>query len=421
MNGTAVIIIVLLIAIVAVIALIRRAKRKSTAAQSDMSAASPSTPLRSAIVTPGEQHSPATASAPAAVNTSTAAAVENKAEPEPEEAEPTAAQIIAEGDEHKHSGDYDAAIESYEAAVDSVTAEHGRESLEFADLLVKTEDAYFARDNEDDDEINCNNYLRALSIMERCVGAFDTRLLPVINRIVSFYLYEGKVTEAESLVRRQQLIELRAKQAAQRASTAAPAVTAALAPSAAPVIASVSTATLPSGINAAGAESDVSRSEPSPAVATISIADAHKAVRAALATGNSDVDNGAAAGDSARAEFDYDTAVDHYQEALEAAQTGFGRDSIQLVPILIRLGEACHLRDILDTDDDGDAYSDPLDRTRLALSLLVRDAGMQDTRLVPVLTNMVAFSDQVGDHFKADRYLAMIDNINEASHRIALR
>jgi hypothetical protein len=159
---------------------------------------------------------------------------------------------------------------------------------------------------------------------------------------------------------------------------------------------------------------------PAPAAASAA-AEEHQPLLSAIDSGNADVDKSAAAGDSARAEYDYDTAADHYAEALEAAQTSFGRDAVKLVPILVRLGEVCHARDILDSDDDGDSYTDPLDRTRLALSLLVREGGMQDSRLVPVLTNMVAFSDQTGDHYKADRYMAMIDSINEASRRNTLR
>jgi tetratricopeptide (TPR) repeat protein len=322
-----------------------------------------------------------------------------QAKPEPER-EPTAAELIAEGDEHKHAGAYDDAIDAYENAVEPLTAEHGRESLEFADLLVKTEDAYLARDNEDDiDDLNCNDYLRALSVMERCVGPLDQRLLPVLNRIIAFYLLIGKVSEAEGLVRRQQLIEQRAKaKQAQQSAPASPALS----------------------VAEPGSSSASPHVEPVSVATSIAI-DAHQSLRAALETGNSSVDKSAADGDSARLEFDYDGAADHYGEALEAAQESFGRDAIQLVPILVRLGEVCHARDVLDSDNDGDTYTDPIDRTRLALSLLVKEGGMQDARLVPVLTNMVAFSDQTGDHFKADRYLAMLDNINEASRRITLR
>jgi hypothetical protein len=213
-SGTSLFLILVAVAVVAVVVvLIRRSSRKSKPANTTPESASGNATLRSAISTGEEGHAAefGTSVPDSSVKVLVPAEPAPEAEEEEEDAEPTAAALIAEGDEHMRAFDYDDAIESYEGAVDAVTAEHGRESLEFADLLVKTEDAYLARDNESDDELNCNDYLRALSIMERRLGAFDLRLLPVINRIIAFYLLVGKVSEAEGLVRRQQLIEMRAK------------------------------------------------------------------------------------------------------------------------------------------------------------------------------------------------------------------
>jgi tetratricopeptide (TPR) repeat protein len=424
-SGTALVLILVTVAVAAVVFIfIRRANRMAAVAKASTASQSASTStLRSAITTGDESHTANGAAAPVADRPTAVGAPAQKAvEPEAEqeaESEPTAAQLIAEGDQYMHAFAYDEAIDSYEGAVDAVTAEHGRESLAFADLLVKTEDAYSARDNEDDtDDLNCTNYLRALSVMERCVGAFDARLLPVINRIVSFYLLVGKVSEAESLVRRQQLIELRVKQAQPQETVGAvqPAASVAVTEPVAGVTAHI--ALVPVAVQPL----PTAQSELAPAPAVVpNVVDANKGLRSAIETGNSEVDHKAAEGDTARVEFDYDTAADHYNEALDAAREAYGRNAIQLVPLLVRMGEVCHVRDILDSDSDGDTYTDPIDRTSLALSLLVREGGIKDVRLVPVLTNMVAFSDQIGDHFKADRYMSMIDSITEASRRSSAR
>ncbi len=397
-GTTALIIVVIAAALLGLVFVIRARRRSAAASKTSSSQSNSSSPLRSAITTGDTTHtqvaSPSETPAPAQVEP------EAQSEPEVEEAEPTAAELIAEGDTHAREFNYDDAIESYESAQDAVVEEHGRDSLEFADLLIKTEDAYFARDNQDDtDDLNCNNYLRALSILERRLGAFDVRLLPVLNRIVAFYLLVDKVSEAETIVRRQQLIESREKsRLAQIERAAAPA-----APSA-------------STVPAEPAASGETKVEPA-AVHS----EAQQFLVVALDSGNADVDKLANQGDSARAEYEYDAAVDHYNEALEAAQQAFGRDSVALVPVLMRLADAFHARDVMETDSDGDSYTDPLDQSRLALALLVKERGILDPRLVPVLTNMVAFSDLIGDHYKAGSYMNMIDNINQAASRTNLR
>jgi len=143
-------------------------------------------------------------------------------------------------------------------------------------------------------------------------------------------------------------------------------------------------------------------------------------MRSELKTGNAEVDKSCEDGDVARSEYDYEGAVDHYEAALEAAREAFGGDCVQQVPILVRLGEAYHVKDLLESndDDDGKPYSDPADNMSLALSLLVRDGGPLDVRMVPVLVNLAAFADQAGDHYKADRYISMIENINESQRRL---
>ncbi|MBS2011197.1 MAG: tetratricopeptide repeat protein [Cyanobacteria bacterium SZAS TMP-1] len=317
-----------------------------------------------------------------------------EAPPAPTKPKPTAAELIAEGDEFKRQGQYDEAIEAYESAAEAMTAESGRESMAFADLLIKTEDAYFARDNQDDtDELNCDNYLRALSIYEHCSGVFTPKLFPVIDRVISFYLLVGKLSEADSLMRRRQMLQARNDQAAREWQQKLAAAEQAGEPQ--PKLTRSLTITAPA------------------------ILDAHRAMRSELATGNKEVDQAANDGDIARSENDYDAAIEHYQSALETAQEAFGRDAVQLVPILVRLGEVYHVRDIFDSNDEGEPYTDPADHLNLALSLLVRDGGPEDIRMVPVLIDLVAYWDQAGDHYKADRYLSMIDSINEKQRRIA--
>jgi len=260
-------------------------------------------------------------------------------------------------------------------------------------LLIKAEDAYFARDNRDDDsefEPNCNNYLRALSLYQHCSGVFHPKVLPVIDKVVSFYLLVGKVSEADGLIRRRQNIERLYENAKRDAEIQAQAEN--LAP---------------------GTPQRITTSPKS-------VQEAHAAMRSELKTGNAEVDKSCADGDVARSEYDYEGAVEHYEAALEAAREAFGGDSVQQVPILVRLGEVYHVKDLLESndDDDGKPYSDPADNMSLALSLLVRDGGPLDVRMVPVLVNLAAFADQAGDHYKADRYISMIENINDAQRRL---
>lgn len=101
-------------------------------------------------------------------------------------------------------------------------------------------------------------------------------------------------------------------------------------------------------------------------------------------------------GDEAFAEFRYDDAISSYEEALSGARDRFGRDAIELVDLLLKVGKAYQARD--DGTEDEDYFSWYY---RRALSIIGQKLGDKHARLLPVLAYLISALDQSGEHGNA--------------------
>ncbi len=114
-------------------------------------------------------------------------------------------------------------------------------------------------------------------------------------------------------------------------------------------------------------------------------------------------------GDEAFAAGEYDDAVTAFEAAIESVQVEVGRAAPELAQLFHRLGRVLQVKDAGDTDDEGNAYTDPADNMQIALSMLVKIHGFDAVEIAPLLLDLAAFEDQRGDHYKAETYLRRLD------------
>lgn len=300
-------------------------------------------------------------------------------------------QKVTLAGQKKSAGEYDTAIDMYEEALEAAREELGRDSTEVADILLKQGAAYQARDDEEDDEDTfppC--YPRALSILEQRYGVFDTRLLPAINHLISFFDQTGRHSEAETLQRRLEDIMSRNRRNREMAC-------------ASPAVAETE----------GGGTAVQTPAVTVPQVnmqAVSAIANTAVAVTPAATTGNEPLCEEA---DAHMARFEYDEAIEAYESVLEKVRESYGRDSMILVPILVGLGKAYQDRD--DESDNDERYNDPDDYYLRALAIIEREAGPFDARLTPIIIRLVSFYDEIGEHHKAETMIRRLDAIERVN------
>ncbi|MBN9397077.1 MAG: hypothetical protein J0H83_17645 [Candidatus Melainabacteria bacterium] len=108
---------------------------------------------------------------------------------------------------------------------------------------------------------------------------------------------------------------------------------------------------------------------------------------------------------------DADDAISSLDDLINTIRQDKGREAVELIEPLRRLGRATQARDWRDTNSDGETYTDPATLFQLALSIAYLQYGPTDRRLVPIYNDLAAFWDQAGDHFKADGYVNQIRSI----------
>lgn len=284
---------------------------------------------------------------------------------EPEE-DMTIAAYIAQAEEQEKDADFDQAIDSISEAIALAQVEFGGDSVEVARLLIKQGQLFQLRDYEEAaDEIDCAEYLQALAILQQHFGGKSEELLPVLKLLISWYYQTGDLQKADTLIRRCGDISEAASEAkrlvADRPDQAAPAAK------------KISPFKVPF------------TSSDSPAVESCK------------------------EGDEAFAAGEYDDAVTAFEAAIESVQVEVGRAAPELALLFHRLGRVLQVKDAGDTDDEGNAYTDPADNMQIALSMLVKIHGFDAVELSPLLLDLAAFEDQRGDHYKAETYLRRLD------------
>ncbi len=287
---------------------------------------------------------------------------------EPEE-DMTIAAYIAQAEEQEKDADFDQAIDSISEAIALAQVEFGGDSVEVARLLIKQGQLFQLRDYEEAaDEIDCAEYLQALAILQQHFGGKSEELLPVLKHLISWYYQTGDLQKADTLIRRCGDISEAASEAkrlvADRADQATPAAAAAkkVSPFKVPFTSS----------DSAAVES-------------------------------------CKEGDEAFAAGEYDDAVTAFEAAIESVQVEVGRAAPELAQLFHRLGRVLQVKDAGDTDDEGNAYTDPADNMQIALSMLVKIHGFDALEIAPLLLDLAAFEDQRGDHYKAETYLRRLD------------
>lgn len=295
---------------------------------------------------------------------------EADSEPQEEATEPeedmTIAAYIAQAEEQEKDADFDQAIDSISEAIALAQVEFGGDSVEVARLLIKQGQLFQLRDYEEAaDEIDCAEYLQALAILQQHFGGKSEELLPVLKHLISWYYQTGDLQKADTLIRRCGDISEAASEAkrlvADRADQAAPAAKK-ISPFKVPFTSS----------DSAAVES-------------------------------------CKEGDEAFAAGEYDDAVTAFEAAIESVQGEVGRAAPELAQLFHRLGRVLQVKDAGDTDDDGNAYTDPADNMQIALSMLVKIHGFDAVEIAPLLLDLAAFEDQRGDHYKAETYLRRLD------------
>lgn len=296
-------------------------------------------------------------------------------------------QKVARADEKKDAGDYETAIDMYEEALENAREELGRDSVEVAEILLKQGAAYQARDDEEDDEETVPAcYPRALSILEQRFGVFDSRLLPVLNHLASFFDQTGRHHDAETLTRRVEDIMSRTRRNRQMAC-AAPEV---------------------EGVN----NNPGDGAQPTVTVPHVNMTAAQPFVSTAVAVapvGTTDGEQQRESGDAHMLRFEYDEAIEAYEATLEQARESHGRDSLALVPILVSLGKAYQDRDDEEEADCRDNYPDNF--YLRALAIVEQKRGAFDGQLIPIMVRLVSYYDEIGEHNKAESMIRRIDGI----------
>lgn len=277
----------------------------------------------------------------------------------------TIAAYVAQAEEQERDADFDQAIDSIGEAIALAQVEFGGDSVEVAQLLIKQGQLFQLRDYEEAaDEINCSEYLQALAILQQHFGGNSEELLPVLKLLISWYYQTGDLQKADTLIRRCENISEAAYEAKSFADQAAPAAAAAkkVSPFKVPFTSS----------DSAAVES-------------------------------------CKEGDEAFAAGEYDDAVTAFEAAIESVQVEVGRAAPELAQLFHRLGRVLQVKDAGDTDDEGNAYTDPADNMQIALSMLVKIHGFDAVEIAPLLLDLAAFEDQRGDHYKAETYLRRLD------------
>jgi hypothetical protein len=280
------------------------------------------------------------------------------------DAEPTIAGYIEQAEQEVKDGELDSAIESLDSAIDLAIREHGVDSLEHARLLVKLGEVYQARDYEDEaDGLDCQEYLFALALMQQRLGPKSEQLLPVLTLLVSWYDQTGDQSKSEAVQRRIAEINEYARAVARENAEF-------------------------------GHNVDVAAVQLLPTVFSVP-----------FKSTVDDAVNFCKEGDEFYADGEFEDAVASYRSAIESVQSEVGRGAPELAILFHRLGRAYQVKDGRDSDDEGDAYTDPADNYQIALSLLVKQHGVASAELAAVLLDLASFEDQRGDHYKADSYL----------------
>lgn len=277
----------------------------------------------------------------------------------------TIAAYVAQAEEQEKDADFDQAIDSISEAIAIAQVEFGGDSVEVAQLLIRQGQLFQLRDYEEAaDEIDCAEYLQALAILQQHFGGKSEELLPVLKLLISWYYQTGDLQKADTLIRRCGDISEAAYEAKSFADQAAPAAAAAkkVSPFKVPFTSS----------DSAAVES-------------------------------------CKEGDEAFAAGEYDDAVTAFEAAIESVQVEVGRAAPELAQLFHRLGRVLQVKDAGDTDDEGNAYTDPADNMQIALSMLVKIHGFDALEIAPLLLDLAAFEDQRGDHYKAETYLRRLD------------
>lgn len=292
-------------------------------------------------------------------------------------------QKVARADQKKGAGEYDEAIDMYEEALEKAREELGRDAVEVAEILIKQGAAYQARDDDEDDEDTVPAcYPRALSILEQRYGVFDSRLLPALNHLVSFFDQTGRHSDAETLARRLEGIMSRTRRDRQMAC-ASP--------------------------NVAEAGND-GEGQPPVAVPQVNMQAAGTLINTAVAPqGTANGEPLCEEADAHLARFEYDEAIEGYEAVLEKARESYGRDSMILVPILMGLGKAYQDRD--DDEDSDNRYGYPDNYYLRALAIVEQKQGAFDGRLIPILVRLISYYDETGEHNKAETMIRRLDGI----------
>jgi hypothetical protein len=290
---------------------------------------------------------------------------------EPEE-DMTIAAYIAQAEEQEKDADFDQAIDSISEAIALAQVEFGGDSVEVAQLLIKQGQLFQLRDYEEAaDEIDCAEYLQALAILQQHFGGKSEELLPVLKLLISWYYQTGDLQKADTLIRRCGDIS--------EAASEAKRLVADRADQAAPVAKKISPFKVPfTSSDSAAVES-------------------------------------CKEGDEAFAAGEYDDAVTAFEAAIESVQVEVGRAAPELAQLFHRLGRVLQVKDAGDTDDEGNAYTDPADNMQIALSMLVKIHGFDAVELSPLLLDLAAFEDQRGDHYKAESYLRRLDMLERVA------
>lgn len=363
MNGPLILVGVVVVAIILAFVVYRSLKGPKVAQVNPFDAVKPSR----APQFPDSVGEPAAAVA----GSSERSAADADSEPQEEATEPeedmTIAAYIAQAEEQEKDADFDQAIDSISEAIALAQVEFGGDSVEVARLLIKQGQLFQLRDYEEAaDEIDCAEYLQALAILQQHFGGKSEELLPVLKLLISWYYQTGDLQKADTLIRRCGDISEAASEAKRLVADRA----------------------------------DGSTYTPTRKVSPFKVP---------FTSSDSAAVESCKEGDEAFAAGEYDDAVTAFEAAIESVQVEVGRAAPELAQLFHRLGRVLQVKDAGDTDDEGNAYTDPADNMQIALSMLVKIHGFDAVEIAPLLLDLAAFEDQRGDHYKAESYLRRLD------------
>ncbi len=260
--------------------------------------------------------------------------------------EPTLVELLATADEDMQTAHWDGAIGGYLEALEVARTQFGRDSMELVPILVKLSDAYTARDQAEwYDDINPNELLRALAISEQHHGVLSRANEPLLVALTSFYDLIGAENKAVAMVRRLEQLDGRAL-----------------------------VLPIESGNEEPEAKVDGKSWEAKASQARQLLIDCN-----------------------------YKEGIQMFEAAIELAHTAVGPYGIALAPMLNELGLAYQARD----DDKNDTTTIPVDYLR-SLAVCERAYGVFAAELIPVLSNLCSFYDQIGEHHRAQSYIVRL-------------